>query len=171
MTTYAMTTMTTPVGTLTLLASDAGLRAVLWDGEAPGVRVPWPDDVREDDTHPVLRATRTQLDEYFTGERQTFERPLDLHGTPFQVKVWRALATIPFGQTSTYGEQARSLGDSRKARAVGAADGRNPVSVVLPCHRVVGADGSLTGFAGGVDTKRRLLEHEAAVASRSQTSA
>jgi methylated-DNA-[protein]-cysteine S-methyltransferase len=83
------------------------------------------------------------------------------------VKVWRALATVPYGQTTTYGAQARALGDARKARAVGAANGRNPVSIVLPCHRVIGADGSLTGFAGGLDVKRRLLDHEAAVRGRS----
>ena len=162
-----MTTMTSPVGTLTLLASDAGLRAVLWDSEDPGGRVPWPDDVGDDASHPVLVAARAQLTEYFDGQRLTFDLPLDLHGSPFQVKVWRALATVPFGETTTYGAQARAIGDARKARAVGAANGRNPVSIVLPCHRVMGADGSLTGFAGGLDVKRRLLDHEATVRGRS----
>ena len=167
MSAHATTTMTSPVGTLTLLASDAGLRAVLWDGEEPGGRVPWPDDVGEDASRPVLVATRVQLTEYFAGERQTFDLPLDLHGSPFQVKAWRSLATIPFGETTTYGAQARALGDVRKARAVGAANGRNPVSIILPCHRVIGADGSLTGFAGGLDAKRRLLAYEATVRARS----
>ena len=91
--------------------------------------------------------------------------PLDLHGTAFQVKAWRALATIPYGTTTTYGDQARRLGDARWARAVGAANGRNPVSIVLPCHRVVGSTGALTGFAGGLPAKRALLDHEVAVAA------
>ncbi len=100
------------------------------------------------------------MGEYFAGRRTTFDIPLDLRGTEFQVTVWRALAEIPFGQTSTYGEQAARIGRPSAARAVGAANGRNPVSIVLPCHRIVGKDGSLTGFAGGLDTKQYLLDHE-----------
>jgi methylated-DNA-[protein]-cysteine S-methyltransferase len=167
MTAYATTTVPSPVGTLTLLASDAGLRAILWEGEAPGDRVPWPPDVREDPNHPVLMAAREQLQEYFAGDRRSFDVPIDLHGTPFQVKVWRALASIPYGETTTYGEQARMVGDAKKARAVGAANGKNPVSIILPCHRVVGADGTLTGFAAGLESKRALLDLEASVVAAS----
>jgi methylated-DNA-[protein]-cysteine S-methyltransferase len=148
-----------PCGALTFVASDTGLRAVLWPNERPG-RVVFAEPLVENPDHPVLVAAMTQMGEYFAGARTTFEIPLDLRGTPFQVKAWRSLAGIPYGTTSTYAEQAARLGDAKKARAVGAANGRNPVSIVLPCHRVVGADGSLTGFAGGLDTKRYLLALE-----------
>jgi methylated-DNA-[protein]-cysteine S-methyltransferase len=155
--------MESPLGPLALLASDAGLMAVHLPGETPDDDPNWPEGTVEDGGHPVLVATRQQLDEYFAGARRTFDVPLDLRGTAFQVKAWRYLATIPYGRTSTYGEQARALGDARKARAVGAANGRNPLAIVLPCHRVIGADGSLTGYAGGLPTKRALLEFEATV--------
>ena len=179
--TYVTACVDSPVGPLTVLASAAGLRAILWPGDRPGGRVPWPEDVlddlrsqplgpfarsaRPDADHPVVDATRTQLAEYFAGTRRTFALPLDLHGTAFQVRAWRALATIAYGTTTTYGEQACRLGDAPWARAVGAANGRNPVSIVLPCHRVVGSTGALTGFAGGLAAKRALLDHEIAVAS------
>ena len=149
------TTYDSPVGMLTLVASDAGLQAV-W----------WPDDTRakptgdRDDTHPVLLLTRTQLDEYFDGRRRVFDLPLDPSGTPFQQKVWEVLRGIPYAETITYGEQARRLGDVRKARAVGAANGRNPISIIVPCHRVIGSTGALTGFAGGMDAKGWLLTFE-----------
>ena len=146
------------VGRLELVGSDAGLRAVLWPVERDG-RVRLPDDVVDAD-HPVLTRTAAQLDEYFAGDRRHFDLPLDLHGTAFQVKVWRALGEIDFGGTTSYGELAAPLGGTHMARAVGAAVGRNPVSIVVPCHRVVGADGSLTGFAGGLDAKRTLLALE-----------
>ena len=144
MTTYVTATMASPVGPLTLLGSDAGLRAVLWPTEAPGERVSWPDDTREEPGHPVLRLASEQLDEYFAGRRRTFDVPLDLHGTPFQIKAWRLLAAVPYGSTVSYRQQALLLGDPNKA-AVGAANGRNPVSIILPCHRAVGASGALTG--------------------------
>ena len=159
------TVLDSPVGPLTVVASDAGLRAVLWPADGAGgerQRVPVPGTV-EDDDHPVLVDARRQLAEYFTGERTDFDLPLDPVGTPFQQSAWTALLTIPFGETITYGEQARRMGDGRKARAVGAANGKNPLSIVVPCHRVVGSDGSLTGFAGGVETKAWLLAHERAV--------
>ena len=162
---YATGTIDSPVGALTVLASDRGVRALLWPGEQPGDRVPWPGRLSDDPGHPLIVATRAQLAEYFAGTRRAFELPLDLHGTAFQVTAWRALATIPYGTTTTYGDQARRLGDPRRARAVGAANGRNPVSIVVPCHRLVGATGSLTGFAGGLPAKRALLDHEAAVAA------
>ncbi|HEY8092727.1 MAG TPA: methylated-DNA--[protein]-cysteine S-methyltransferase [Acidimicrobiales bacterium] len=163
MSAYVTTTLDSPVGPLTLLASDAGLRAVLWANDVPGQRVPWPAETTEDPSHPVVRAAADQLRAYFDGERRSFEVPLDLHGTAFQVKAWRSLATIAYGETASYADQARLLGDPNKARAAGAANGKNPISIILPCHRVVGARGELTGFAGGLDAKRRLLDFEAAV--------
>lgn len=144
-----------PVGQLTLVASDDGLRAVLWPQDER-----YPDVGLRDDDHPILRETSRQLDEYFAGQRTQFELPLDPHGTPFQLAAWEVLRAIPYGQTITYAEQARQLGDPAKARAVGAANGRNPISIVVPCHRVVGSTGALTGFAGGMDTKGWLLEFE-----------
>jgi methylated-DNA-[protein]-cysteine S-methyltransferase len=158
------TTHPTPVGMLTLVASDRGLRAVLWPKLSPqraGIR-PRP---RRDPEHPILRKTVQQLDEYFAGSRPSFDLPLDLEGTRFQLAAWRSLTEIPFGATTTYGRQAAALGIPRAARAVGAANGANPVCIVLPCHRVVGADGSLTGFGGGLAVKQWLLDHEAQVLS------
>ena len=146
-----------PVGKLTLVASDAGLRAVLWEGDDPR-RVPLGECV--DDDHPVIRDTAEQLAAYFDGSLHAFDLPLDPVGTPFQLAAWHALRSIPYGETITYGEQAARMGDRRKARAVGAANGRNPLSIVVPCHRVIGRDGSLTGFAGGLDVKRALLDLE-----------
>ena len=149
------TTYDSPVGTLTLVASDAGLQAV-W----------WPDDARarplgeRDDDNALLQQAITELDEYFAGTRREFDVPLDPEGTPFQRAVWEVLRGIPYGTTITYGEQARRLGDPGKARAVGAANGRNPLSIVVACHRVVGASGALTGFAGGMAAKQWLLEFE-----------
>jgi methylated-DNA-[protein]-cysteine S-methyltransferase len=157
----SMTTMDTPVGELTLVASDEGLRAVLWPQERAG-RVPLGETngagAAADD---VLAAARQQLAEYFAGDRTSFDLPLDPVGTEFQQQAWQVLRTIPYGHTMTYGEQASRLGGAQKARAVGAANGRNPISIVVPCHRVVGSTGSLTGFAGGLDTKAWLLGHEA----------
>jgi len=149
-----------PVGELKLLGGDAGLRAVLFAREAA------PADAVED-PHPVLDAAARQLAEWFAGERTVFDLPLDLAvATAFQRRAWLALAEIPYATTRSYGEQARRLGMPRAARAVGAANGRNPLSIVLPCHRLVGADGALTGFGGGLDVKRALLAHEAATAAR-----
>jgi methylated-DNA-[protein]-cysteine S-methyltransferase len=150
------TTLDTPIGELTLVATDRGLCAVLWPGEQRRI------DIGDTDTEstPVLTAAVGQLGEYFAGERTVFDLPLDPQGTPFQQQAWSVLRTIPFGATITYGEQARALGDPNKARAVGAANGRNPISIVVPCHRVVGSTGALTGFAGGLDTKAWLLDHE-----------
>ena len=146
----------TPVGVLTLVAGDAGLRAVLWPRESP------PPDAAPGD-HPVLAAAERQLRDYFAGTRTTFDLPLDLAGTPFQRRAWLALATVPFATTISYGEQARRLGVPRAVRAIGAANGRNPLSIVLPCHRVVGANGALTGYGGGLDAKRHLLDHESGI--------
>jgi methylated-DNA-[protein]-cysteine S-methyltransferase len=148
-----LTEVETPVGLLTLVGGDTGLRAVLWPGG------PTPHDA-EPGPHAVLAETERQLREYFEGTRRTFELPLELVGTPFQRRAWLALANIPYATTVSYGEKARRLGVPRAARAIGAANGRNPLSIVLPCHRVVGAGGALTGYGGGLDAKRRLLDHE-----------
>jgi methylated-DNA-[protein]-cysteine S-methyltransferase len=155
--------ITTPVGVLTIEVTDEGIRAVTWPADAAGDRVPAADDVVEDD-HPLLDEAAAQLTEYFAGERTEFELRLDPRGTEFQRAAWDALRTIPFGETLSYGEQAERMGARGKARAVGAANGKNPISVIVPCHRVVGADGSLTGFAGGLDAKTWLLDHERRVA-------
>ena len=158
MTTLTSSTMSSPVGELTLVGSDAGLRAVLWPVEREG-RVTFAETI-EDGEHPVLTAAKTQITEYLAGERSSFDLPLDLVGTDFQIDVWHALDAIPFGETRSYGELADGLGKPGAARAVGAATGRNPVSIIIPCHRLVGSSGKLTGFAGGIDAKRWLLEHE-----------
>jgi methylated-DNA-[protein]-cysteine S-methyltransferase len=110
--------------------------------------------------HAVLDTTMAQLDEYFAGRRREFDLPLDPVGTEFQRSAWNVLRTIPYGATMSYGEQAAALGDAKKARAVGSANGRNPLSIVVPCHRVIGTSGKLTGFAGGIEAKRYLLELE-----------
>lgn len=157
------TTFDSPVGPLTLVASDAGLRAVLWPTERAG-RVPLGEALTQDADHPVLVTACVQLAEYFAGARTDFDVPLDLRGSDLDRAVWAALDGIPFGTTASYGQQALRLGRPTAARAVGAAIGRNPVSIVLPCHRVVAANGNLTGFAGGLETKRFLLDHEARAA-------
>jgi methylated-DNA-[protein]-cysteine S-methyltransferase len=146
----------TPIGTLTVVTAETGIRRILWDGEPP------PEGAVEGGSD-ILDAAVTQIQEYFAGARRTFDLPLDLGGTPFQQKVWLELGSIPFGTTISYGEQARRVGRPQAARAVGAANGRNPVPIVLPCHRVIGSGGALTGFGGGLDTKRTLLRHEAEV--------
>ncbi len=160
--TLSTTTLHTPIGELTLVASADGLRAVLWPEDDPA-RVPLANTATDADDNAHLRAAATQLGEYFAGDRIEFDVPLDPVGTEFQLAAWRALRSIPFGEVATYGDQAAAMGDRNKARAVGAANGRNPLSIIVPCHRIVGSDGSLTGFAGGVDTKAWLLDHERAV--------
>ena len=147
-----------PVGRLTLVASDDGLAAILWENDHPSrVRL---NITAEDNRHPVLVETERQLEEYFAGRRKQFALVLDLAGTAFQRRVWNALLTIPFGETRSYAQIARQIGHPRAVRAVGAANGRNPVSIVAPCHRVVGSTGALTGFAGGLDVKADLLAFE-----------
>jgi len=158
------TTQATPVGVLTLVASDRGLRAVLWPKVPPQRAGISPRPQRNPD-HPILRKTVQQLTEYFAGSRTSFDLPLDLEGTRFQLAAWQSLADIPFGATTTYGRQAAALGVPTAARAVGAANGANPVCIVLPCHRVIGANGSLTGFGGGLPIKQWLLDHEAYILS------
>lgn len=155
---YFSKTMESPVGRLKLVASDAGLAAILWENDPPSrVRL---SIVVEAPDHPVLLDAERQLDEYFAGRRTSFDMKLDFAGTEFQRKVWQALLEIPFGQTRTYGQIARQLGKPKAMRAVGAANGRNPISIIAPCHRVIGADGGLTGFAGGLKVKEYLLGME-----------
>jgi methylated-DNA-[protein]-cysteine S-methyltransferase len=155
------TRFASPIGELVITASDSGLTGVWFPGkgEVTAVR---PDDRRGSATAVLARACE-QLAEYFARSRTTFDIPLDPAGTPFQQRVWEALRAIPYGTTLSYSELARRLGDLRATRAVGAANGRNPIPIIVPCHRVVGANGALTGFGGGLDRKRWLLEHEGAL--------
>ena len=157
---YVYKVTPSPVGRLKLVASAAGLAAILWENDNPR-RVPL-DLVAEVSNHPVLLETEQQLREYFAGERREFTVPLDFGGTAFQNQVWQALLSIPFGETRTYTEIARQIGKPEAVRAVGAANGRNPISIIAPCHRVIGSTGKLTGFAGGLDAKAHLLalEHQ-----------
>ena len=150
-----------PLGGITLAATDQGLAGVWFDQQRHS-----PDMTgwQRSDDHPVLREAATQLADYFAGRRQHFDLPLDLsHGTAFQQSVWRALLAIPSGQTTSYGALSASVGKPAAVRAVGAAVGRNPISVIVPCHRVLGSDGSLTGYAGGLERKSALLELEGAL--------
>jgi methylated-DNA-[protein]-cysteine S-methyltransferase len=155
---YCFKTIDSPVGQLKLVASGEGLAAILWENDPPGrVRL---EGLAEDPNHPVLLEAEKQLGEYFAGQRTSFDLQLDFAGTEFQRKVWKALLEIPFGETRTYGQIARQLGNPNAMRAVGAANGRNPISIVAPCHRVIGADGGLIGFAGGLKVKEYLLAKE-----------
>jgi len=157
---YVYKIVDSPVGRLTLVATDEGIAAILWENDRPNrVRL---NIEAEDDRHPLLVEAGRQLEEYFAGRRKAFTLTLDVAGTPFQRQVWRALLAIPFGETRSYGQIAAQIGRPRAVRAVGAASGRNPVSIVAPCHRIVGATGKLTGFAGGLDVKARLLALEGA---------
>ena len=156
-----------PVGELILTASDTALTGVYFPtsrrGPPPTHRADWVEDTGQGPASASLGRAAQQLTEYFNGTRTTFDLPLEALGSAFEHRVWNALRTIPFGVTTSYGELARRLGDVNATRAVGAANGRNPIPIVVPCHRVVGANGELTGFGGGLDCKRWLLEHEGAL--------
>jgi methylated-DNA-[protein]-cysteine S-methyltransferase len=159
------TTMPSPVGPLTLAARQQGLSAVYFDcrrhGPPPAEEAAWrPDPGGADPRSRILAAARDQLDAYFAGGLTVFDLPLAAAGTPFQRAVWAELRQIPYGTVTSYGELARRLGRPSASRAVGAANGRNPISIVVPCHRVVGANGALTGFGGGMERKAWLLEFE-----------
>jgi methylated-DNA-[protein]-cysteine S-methyltransferase len=155
---YVYTRMRSPVGQLTLVGSDRGLAAILWEHhDASRVRM---GALTKDRGHPILQTAQRQLAEYFAGKRRKFTVTLDFAGTEFQKKVWTALRTIPFGETRSYGEIAAQIRHHKAVRAVGAANGRNPLPIIAPCHRVIGADGTLTGFGGGLDIKARLLALE-----------
>ncbi|MDB5522468.1 MAG: ogt [Rhizobium sp.] len=155
---YSYKIIASPVGALTLVASDDGLAAILWENDSPKrVRL---GELTDGSDHPVILQAEQQLAEYFAGKRSAFSIKLDMAGTAFQKKVWQVLLTIPFGETRSYNEIARQVGNPKASRAVGAANGRNPVSIITPCHRAIGSDGSLTGFAGGLEAKRYLLTLE-----------
>jgi methylated-DNA-[protein]-cysteine S-methyltransferase len=156
--TYVYKTMKSPVGELKLVASDKGLAAILWENDNPR-RVRFAR-VSEDNNHPVLVEAERQLKDYFFGKRKSFSVKLDFQGTEFQKKVWAALLTIPFGETRSYGQIAKQIQNPKAVRAVGAANGKNPISIIAPCHRVIGSTGKLTGFAGGLEAKARLLALE-----------
>ena len=147
-----------PVGRLKLIAKGSRLAAVLWENDRPNrVLLGAMSEVAGSD---ILDRTERQLAEYFAGQRQRFELELEFHGTAFQQKVWQALLNIPFGQTRSYLDIAQQIGNPAAVRAVGAANGKNPISIIAPCHRVIGSCGALTGFAGGLDAKHLLLTLE-----------
>jgi len=160
-TSYHFKKMLSPVGELTLVASDKGLVAILWENDAPDrVRL---GELSESKHHPILLEAEAQLASYFAGRLKKFTVKLDFaHGTDFQRKVWQALITIPFGETRSYAQIACQIGHPTAVRAVGAANGRNPISIIAPCHRVIGSNGKLTGFAGGLEAKALLLGLEEA---------
>ena len=153
------TTIPSPVGQLRLMASDKGLCAVLFNS-GRDAKVSFNGGMERNDEHPILKKAEAQLAEYFSGKRKKFDVKLDMRGTVFQINAWRELQNIPYGKTISYGEQAKRLGDAKKSRAVGMANGRNPLSIIVPCHRVIGASGALTGFGGGLKTKEYLLDLE-----------
>lgn len=164
----------TPLGPVRLAASPAGLCGLWFEGQRhePSRWLQGDTAWAETDAHPLLQEAALQLQQYLGGEREAFDLPLDLSGgTPFQQDVWRALLAIGRGGTTSYGQLSHSLGRPRAVRAVGAAVGRNPLSVVVPCHRVLGADGSLTGYAGGLDRKTALLALEKALAAPAASAA
>ena len=150
--------MDSPVGALKLFSHDQALVAVMWDNEDhKRVRLA---ELIENIQHPLLLKVKQQLEQYFAGQRQQFNLPLDFQGTDFQQQVWRALLTIPYGETRSYKDIALQIGNEKAVRAVGAANGRNPISIIAPCHRVIGSGGALVGFAGGLDKKQILLSLE-----------
>ena len=150
--------MPSPLGNVLLVANGDALCGVYFDEQKylPSIDSAW----QEDEDSAVLRAAHNQLDQYFAGSRKRFELPLGPNGTPFQRAVWNAIAQVPWGETLTYAELASRAGRPGSARAAGAATGRNPLSIIVPCHRIVGSDGSLTGYAGGLDRKQKLLALE-----------
>jgi methylated-DNA-[protein]-cysteine S-methyltransferase len=168
------TTIDSPIGPLTITTSATGVRSLAWGpppprsstevtkSDRPGLRA----DGSAAAAQAILDETLDQLEQYFAGHRTDFTVQLDPHGTEFQQSAWMVLRTIPYGSTISYGQQARALGDPNKARAVGGANGRNPIGIIVPCHRVIGANGSLTGFGGGLDIKAWLLDHERSVLSQ-----
>jgi methylated-DNA-[protein]-cysteine S-methyltransferase len=150
------TTFTCELGTVTIQCGQRGVTGVWFENQTS-----LPNDLgRESPTHPILIKTKQQLEEYFSCQREGFDLPLEYCGTPFQQAVWQQLIQIPFGETRSYQEIAIAIGNPKAVRAVGAANGKNPISVIVPCHRVIGASGKLTGYAGGIDRKQKLLQIE-----------
>ncbi len=150
-----------PVGELVVIVSQAGLHGIVWENQ-----ITHPDyqqllsQLTLDNSHPLYVNTKTQLAAYFAGTRYTFDLPLALTGTDFQLRSWQQLCAIPYGNTMSYAEQAQQLGDKNKARAVGMANHVNPIPIIIPCHRVIGSNGQLTGFASGLERKQYLLALE-----------
>jgi methylated-DNA-[protein]-cysteine S-methyltransferase len=161
---FAYKIIDSPAGPLKLVSSEKGLAAILFRDDDSSLAPLIPLVKRADD--PILLETERQLGEYFDGERKEFTVPLDFHGTEFQRRVWETLLSIPFGETRSYGEVARQVGKPSASRAVGAANGRNPISIIAPCHRVIGSSGKLTGYGGGLDVKEMLLSLEAKASGR-----
>jgi len=161
------TRLSTPLGELILTASDTALTGIYFPtsrrGAAPTHRADWVEDNGQGPAGELLARASQQLTEYFARTRTTFDLPLEALGSAFEHRVWNALRTIPYGAITSYSELARRLGDRHATRAVAAANGKNPIPIIVPCHRVVGAKGELTGFGGGLDRKRWLLEHEGAL--------
>jgi len=155
---YCHKMMASPVGELRLIASEKGLAAVLWD-YGDGHEMPYPESI-EDLHHPVLIEAEKQLTEYFEKKRTRFTLTLDFVGTEFQKKVWEAMLTIPYGETRTYGQIAQQIDCPEAVRAVGGAANKNPIPIIAPCHRVIGASGKLVGFGGGLQNKSILLQLE-----------
>ena len=156
---YQYKIMTSPVGPLTLLANSRALLRVDWGTDIPKLP-PQQGFVANAENSEILSQTQAQLSEYFSGVRTHFEIPLAPLGTDFQMRTWKQLLTIPYGHLATYGEQASRMGCPKSSRAVGAANGKNPIGIIIPCHRVIGASGHLTGFAGGLKIKRYLIDLE-----------
>ena len=154
-------TMQSPIGELLLVADESAFTGVYYAGRKhiPAIHKNWKTDWK----NPILKEAVAQLKDYFAGKRDEFDLPLRMTGTGFQEKVWKEIARIPFGETLTYSELARRVGSPTAIRAAGASTGRNPMSIIVPCHRVVGKNGSLTGFAGGLERKRHLLKLENAL--------
>ena len=155
---FSLKVIPSPIGRLRLIASDEGLAAILWDNNHPPPA--YLADLVENPAHPTLLHAETELNEYFSRNRKSFSVPLDMRGTNFQKQVWEALLSIPFGETRSYGQIANQLGNPNATRAVGAANGQNPIPIIVPCHRVIGANGKLTGFGGGLQIKDHLLALE-----------
>lgn len=154
----ASKTIPSQIGRLRLVASDTGLVAILWDNARP---LPAHlADLVENPAHRILLSAEKELNEYFSRNRKSFSVPLEMRGTYFQKQVWEALLAIPFGETRSYGQIANQLGNPNATRAVGAANGQNPIPIIVPCHRVIGANGKLTGFGGGLEIKDQLLTLE-----------
>lgn len=151
--------MQSPLGLLTIITSKAGLHAILWENDQLNLNY---DGLRRSSQETTMTATKQQLTEYFQGQRRIFDLPLVLNSTAFQIQAWRQLLQIPYGATISYGEQAARIGNKNKSRAVGRANGQNPISIIVPCHRVIGSKGQLSGFAGAVDKKAYLLKLESA---------
>ena len=161
---FAHKKITTPSGKLTLISNGSALAAILWENDSPErVRI---DQGEQSETDPILIKAEKQLLEYYAGCRTSFDLPLDFQGSDFQKAVWKALLSIPYGETKTYKQIATELGKEQAVRAVGTAIGRNPLSIVAPCHRVIGSDGELRGFAGGLETKAQLLKLESETSVR-----